>query len=549
MDRVSSLVVRRRRAVILLTALMCAVFGVLSLFVRVNYDMGDYLPAYTPTTQAMGLVQTRLPNLSLYVPGLSLREAAEEKQAIAGMPGVEGVLWLDDAMDIRSRPEATLDAAAVSRYYNEGPLYRLIIDEATQSATVQELRERYPDALMSGVAYGLAQIINVTMKEVSSLMLIVAPLCILILLAATRHWAEPLLFLLAIGAAIVLNEGSNIIFGSVSYITRACSALLQLAVSIDYAIFLLHSFDELRDTGMETHEAMRQAMRRAAPSIASSAMTTVFGFLALTLMDFRLGMDLGLVLAKGVLFSYLCVMFFLPACTVASVRLLDRTRHRSFLPDFRGFGRFVTRRMGPVALAVLLVLPVAFLAQRSTRFLYGTGGMHSEDSPVHTEKRAIEEVFGSGRMAMVLVPEGDRAREAGLARALRDLPRVASVISYSDAVSLSIPPEVLPPRATEAFYEGGYARLIVSLDTDEESDEAFEATRRLRETAAAYYPGEGHVIGETAVNEDLMSVITRDTLKVLLAGILSIGIVLLINFRNLTIPLILLVIIQGSIWL
>ncbi|HSK69728.1 MAG TPA: MMPL family transporter, partial [Candidatus Limnocylindria bacterium] len=179
----------------------------------------------------------------------------------------------------------------------------------------------------------------------------------------------------------------------------------------------------------------------------------------------------------------------------------------------------------------------------------GTGGMHSEDSPVHTEKRAIEEVFGSGRMAMVLVPEGDRAREAGLARALRDLPRVASVISYSDAVSLSIPPEVLPPRATEAFYEGGYARLIVSLDTDEESDEAFEATRRLRETAAAYYPGEGHVIGETAVNEDLMSVITRDTLKVLLAGILSIGIVLLINFRNLTIPLILLVIIQGSIWL
>ena len=549
MKRISEAVIRHRKLIMGLTILLCVISLFTMQLVQVNYDLGSYLPEDSSTAKALRLVTSPLPNLQLYLPGLSVSEALKEKAVISSLPGVLSVLWLDDVVDLRGRPFETVDPVVSGAYFNEGPRFHLTLAEERQSEGVLNISALYPNALMKGVAADSASVVNVTMNQVASIMYLVIPLCLLILVLATRHWVDPLFFLLTIGTAILLNEGTNVIFGSVSFITRACSAVLQLAVSIDYAIFFLHRFGQMREEGMEAMVAMKMAMRKSASVIASSAMTTVFGFLALTLMNFNLGRDMGFVLAKGVLLSYLSVIIILPAFAASGVGLIDRTAHRSLLPTFKGFGRVVVRFGTPLAIILLLILPAAFIAQRQNVFIYGSGGMHSPDSPRKMEQREIEDRFGREQMMLLMVPAGDRAREVRLSRGLRTIPEVRGVTSYVDTVSAAIPPDILPPGTAETFYQDGFARLILSVDTEDEGERPFELVRQIREIAATVYPEASHLLGETAVNEDLKRVITGDSLKVMLAGILSIGIILMISFRSISIPLILLLIIQGSIWL
>ena len=549
MKRLSEAVIAHRRLIIWMTVILCAVSFFAMQSVQVNYDLSVYLPEKAPTVAALGAIRTAVPNLQIYLPGLSAQESLDEKEKLANLNGVESILWLDDVVDLRDTPLEMIDPSVLNQYFQEGPLFQLTLKKELQSQTVPEIRELYPEGLLKGTAADNSQQVNVTMSQIASIMYYVVPLCLIILILATRHWVEPLLFLLVIGTAILLNEGSNIILGSVSYITRACSGILQLAVSIDYAIFLLHRFSEYRDEGMAPADAMKIAMRKASGAIAASATTTIFGFLALVLMDFTLGADMGIVLAKGVLLSYLSVIIVLPAVTVTCANLIDKTRHRSFIPSFKRFGRVVLRFGAPLAVILLLSLPLAFLTQKQNTFIYGSGGMHTADSPLRLESKEIENRFGKSRMLLLMVPEGDRAKERQLSDALEELPGIQSVISYARTVSAEIPPQVLPQAVSGQFYADGLARFILLSDREDEGPAAFAQVEQIRGLAAGYYPSESHLLGESAVNYDLMTFITGDNLKVLLAGILSIGMVLLVNFRSLSIPLILLIVIQGSIWL
>ncbi|NLE69432.1 MAG: MMPL family transporter, partial [Clostridiales bacterium] len=403
--------------------------------------------------------------------------------------------------------------------------------------------------LFMGPAADNEQVTNVSMSQVASIMYYVVPLCLIILILATRHYLEPLLFALVIGIAILLNEGSNYVLGSVSFITRACSAILQLAVSIDYAVFLLHRFSDFRDEGMEPVAAMKAAMRASASAITASAMTTIFGFLALLLMHFELGRDMGIVLAKGVLLSCLSVMIILPVLAVMMVKWIDKTRHRSFTPGFTGFGRLVMRRGAPLAVVLLLLLPLAFVLQQKNTFIYGSAGMHSPDSPIRQEADRIKERFGDEKLMLLLAPAGDRGKEAAFTKALEGVPGITGVLSYAGTVSPEIPPEVLPDSITGNFYDNGFARFILTTRLADEGPDTFRMIEDLRRLSHEHYPEDSHLLGEAAINYDLKAFITADRIKVLLAGMLSIGLVLLINFKNLSIPVILLLIIQGSIWL
>ncbi len=548
MRRLSEAVIWHRKAVIILTLVLC-VFSVFAMTtVKVNYNLSDYLPTSSPSRKALDKVTVEMPSLQLYLPGLSPQEALEEKQTLLKVPGVSDVMWLDNVMDIRNVPVETINPELLKQYFSDGPLYQLTIPEPEQAAAVAQLRETYPDALLKGTAADNAQQINVTMGQISSIMVFLLPLCLLILFLATRHWFEPVLFLLAIGTAILLNEGTNIIFGEISYITQACAAILQLAVSIDYAIFLLHRFHDFRDEGMDAVEAIKMAMVEASGTIASSALTTVFGFLALLLMQFRLGMDMGLVLAKGVLLSYLSVMVFLPAVAVSTVKIIDKTRHRNFIPSFKKFGRGVIRFGAPLALVILLILPLAYLMQGQNTFIYGSGGMHSPESPIRQESRALEARFSGDRMMLLTVPRGERDKEMALSAALKQVPGITSVMSYVDTVSEHVPPQMLSEAITSQFYQDGYSRFILQTDRPDESEDAFLMVEDLRSAVKPFYE-ESYLLGEAPVNYDLKTAISADNLTVLLAGVLSIGLVLLFNFKNLTIPLILLLIIEGSIWL
>ena len=549
MLKLSEWILRHRKAV-LLVALICCVVSVFAMQgVKINYNMADYLPASSPSTQALKLVEGGLPNMQVYVPDVTPQQALEVKQQLRDIPKVEGVLWLDDTVDLRATPWEVIPEKTREGYYADGgALYQVTVGYDDAAGVFQAVQALYPDAIYKGEAPNQARLQTVTMGEIASIMYYVVPIVILILLLSTSHWFEPLLFMLVIGVAIVINEGTNIIFGEISFVTQACSAVLQLAVSIDYAVFLLHRFAEYREAGMDAREAMKTAMQKAASAIAASAMTTVFGFLALLVMGFGLGRDMGLVLAKGVMLSYLSVVIVLPAAAMASIKLIDKTAHRRLLPSFEGFGRAVVRYGAPLAAIVLILLVPAYLGQTRNNFVYGSSGMHGPNSDAQREASRIDDIFGRSQMMMLMVPQGEPAKTAELSDEAKALPYVRSVISYAETVGVQIPPQVVPDSALSMLRGNGYDRLLLSVDSLDEGERAFSIVEEIRALAGRYYPEDFHLLGESVVNYDVRESITADNLKVLLFGVIAIGLILLITFRNLSIPLILLLIIEGAIW-
>ena len=219
MKKFSEAVIRHRKSILVITVLICVLSFYLMQFVTVNYNLASYLPKEAPSTKAMNAIDTVLPNLQVYLPGLSVQQAIQEKTALRELEGVSDVLWLDDVTDLRAQPFQMLDKDIVSVFYQDGPLYQVNVKPGAQSETVLKIEEMYPEALLDGEASDQAQMVNKTLKQVASIILYVVPLCLIILILATRHWVDPVLFLIAIGVAIVLNEGTNVFRSSVSFVT------------------------------------------------------------------------------------------------------------------------------------------------------------------------------------------------------------------------------------------------------------------------------------------------------------------------------------------
>lgn len=550
MRKFSRLVIRRRKLIMGLTVLLCVVSLIGMMKVSVNYDMASYLPDDSPTTAALNMVGADSPNIKIYVPDTPLTQAPVVKEKLLQSPHVLDVLWLDDVFDLRGIPEEMIPEATLSPWYHQGgALFQATIDPGNYVLGFNEVKALYPDSITAGNAANQARVISVSMKEVAKIIPFVLPIVLLILFISTRHWFEPVLFLSAIGVAILINEGTNYFIGSVSFVTRASSAVLQLAVSIDYAVFLLHRFGEYREKGMGIEDAMVEAMVQSASSIAASAMTTVFGFLALMLMDFKIGQDMGSVLAKGVFISYLSVIIFLPAMAITFHKTIDRTAHRSFMPSFGRFSRIVVRYAAPLAVLLLVLLVPTYMGQGANTFMYGSSGMHAEASPVRQEALKIDEMFGRSQQMMLMVPQGDLARVKALGAEIEKVPDVTAVISYANSVGLGIPPEVLPGESLKQLRDKGYDRLIIAADTPEEGEQAFRVVESIRALTEEFYGKDYYFAGENVANYDMRDTIVGDSGKVLWGSILSIGLVLLLTFRSLTIPLVLLLVIEGAIWI
>jgi len=522
--------------------------------VKVNYKLSDYLPVDAPSTVALRALEDSfeegVPNLSVYVKDIDIPQALALKARLAECPGVQDVLWLDDVVDIY-KPLEMADAASVEAWYKDGgALFAVTMSEDNIVANIQAVKELIGEGgIMAGEALNRAITTTSATAEVTRIVAFIVPLVLFILLVTSSSWYEPVLFMAAIGVAIVINEGTNIFLGEVSFVTRSVAAVMQLAVSMDYAVFLLHRFARFRGEGMDIREAMSEAMVRSFSSIAASCVTTVIGFAVLALMRFRIGPDMGIVLAKGVALSFFSVMVFLPALTMATAKFIDRTRHASLLPSFEGFGKLVVRICIPLAvIAVLLIVP-GYLGQKNSEFIYGSSGINSADSQARKDADAISDVFGKSVQMVLLVPGDDIVRENRLGEALEEVEAVTSVVSYANMVGAPMPSEFLAPDQLARFRSGDYSRLILYVNTSEEGEDAFSAVDEIRATAEVYYPGAYHLVGVSAVNHDLKDTIVKDNQTVTVAVIVAIGITLLVTFRSLSIPLILLLAIQGATWI
>ena len=311
---------------------------------------------------------------------MSLQEALDYKAKLNSIDGVSDVLWLDDVIDLKE-PLAMADSETVASYYKDGTaLISFTIrngDEVTITDKIYTLIGE--QNALSGNAVDRAAMQQLTGNETGNAALIFVPVIILILLLATGSWLEPILYLGAIGISVLINMGTNLIFGQISFMTNAVSPILQLAVSLDYAIFLLQSFEDYRKQTDDVGEAMRLAMKRAFSSIAASAATTLFGFLALVFMKFQIGSDLGITLVKGIVLSFISVMVFLPALTLVTYKWIDKTRHKRILPEFRHIGKVVSKVRIPALILVALLIVPSFLAQGKNNFTYGTSTLSAQN--------------------------------------------------------------------------------------------------------------------------------------------------------------------------
>ncbi len=520
--------------------------------VSVNYNMADYLPDDAPSIEAVELMEQEfdepVPNARVMIQDVTVTEALQMKQNLEEIEGISAVTWLDDVMDL-TVPLEMADQDMLSSYYQDGAaLISVTIEEEQEVAVTNEIYDLIgEDGTITGEAVTTAVSQTMAGDESMYAALLLVPIIIIILILSTNSWVEPVLFLTAIGVSILINLGSNIFLGEVSFITQSVAPILQLAVSLDYAIFLLHSFSDYRKQVSDPTEAMKLAMKRSFPAIIASASTTFFGFMALTFMDFGIGSDLGINLVKGILLSFISVIIFLPALTLMFYKWIDKTQHRQFIPDFKNVGSKVMKLRIPSLLIVMLLIVPAFLAQSNTTFIYGAGEF-PEDTRAGQDVVKTEEVFGKEMPMVLLVPEEDRGTEEALVQELEGLPNVVSVMSYVNVVGAAVPPEYLDEAVTEQFYSGNYARITIFAQTDAEGEAAFSLIEQVKETADQYYD-DTHLLGESVSLYDIREIVQEDNTFVNIMTVVTVGLVLLITFRSLSIPVVLLLAIQASVWI
>lgn len=407
-------VVNHRKLVITLFTIVFIICAISQKFVKVDYDMNDYLPEDSASTVALDVMDEEfgggVPNARVMIENVTIPEALEYKEELKTVDGVQEVTWLDDVNSV-DIPLEMMDEDTVETYYKDGnALFSVTIEEEKVTTAVSDIREIIGDEnAMTGSAVSTAVATESTISEIAKIAVVAVVFVILVLILTTDSWFEPVIVMAGLGVAIVINSGSNLIFGEISFVTNAAGTILQLAVSLDYSVFLIHRFTEYRKEKEDVKEAMVDALSMSTSSILSSGLTTVIGFLALCLMQFQIGPDLGRALAKGIAISLITVFTFVPCLVLSTYQWLDKLQHRSFVPSFRGFGKFVQKVMLPVVVIFVLTIVPSFLASNANSFYYGASKIFNEKTQTGADTAKIESIFGKSDTYVLMVPKEDKA--------------------------------------------------------------------------------------------------------------------------------------------
>lgn len=546
--------VNHRKTMVMIFTMVFVVCLLLGNLVEVNYDINDYLPESSPSTVSLELMQEEfdggIPNARIMISDVTIPEALEYKEKLEAVDGVTAVTWLDDVVSIFV-PLSTLDTDTLETYYKDNnALFTVTIEEDRRIEAVSSIRELIgEDNAMTGSAVSTAISTTETVLEINKISIFTVLFVLVVLVMTTNSWMEPLIVLIGLGLAIVINNGTNLIFGEISFVTNAAGSILQLAVSLDYSVFLLHRFEECRQENPDVKAAMTEALCKSTSSILSSGLTTVIGFLALVLMQFRLGPDLGLALAKGVAISLITVFVFMPSFILLTYKWLDKTRHKELLPKFDLFGKIVKKVTIPmVCIFVILIIP-AYLASNANDYYYGSSNIFGSETQLGSDTALIESVFGKSDTYVLMVPVGDTATETELSQELNSLPQVTSIISYVDLAGAEIPLEYLDENTLSQLISKNYSRMVLSVDVPYEGEETFALVEQVRNIAQKYYSDTYYLAGEGVSTYDLMETVTDDMVKVNFMAIAAVFIVLLLSLRSISLPIVLVLSIETAIWI
>lgn len=547
-------VVNHRKLVIAVYAVLFIICAVCKTQISVDYDMNDYLPESSASTVALNLMDKEfdgdVPNARVMVKDVTIPEALEYKEKISNVEGVTDVTWLDDAVSV-DVPLETQDIDTIENYYKGGnALFSVTIEKEKRVDAVSNIRKIIgDDNAMTGSAVSTAAATTSTVSEIGKISVIAVLFVILVLILTTDSWFESVVVMIGLGVALIINAGSNLIFGEISFVTNAAGMILQLAVSMDYSVFLIHRFTECRKQNSDPKEAMVDALTMSTSSILSSGLTTVIGFLALCLMRFLIGPDLGRALAKGIAISLITVFTFMPCLILSTYKWLDKLEHRPFVPSFNGFGCVVQKVTASVLIIFVLAIVPSFLASNANSFYYGASHIFNEKTQTGADTAQIEDIFGKSDTYVLMLPKDDKVQQKALSDALHEIPQVTGIISYVDTVGMEIPESYLDEETYSKLCSDRYTRMVLSVEADYEGDETFDLVETIRDTAEEYYPGEWYLAGEGVSTYDLMDTVTQDMMKVNLVAIGAVFLVLLLTMRSIVLPVILVLAIETAIWI
>ncbi|MDU4937712.1 MAG: efflux RND transporter permease subunit [Clostridium sp.] len=554
MKKIYEYIVNHPKLILSVFMILFVICSLCKPFVSVNYDMNDYLPTDTASTIALDKMNEEftggIPNARIMLNNVSVPEVLVYKEKIQNVDGVSDVTWLDNVTNI-AQPLEIMDTETVETYYKDGnALLTVTIEDDKSMQAVDDIREIIGNGnAMTGSAVSTATATESTVSEISKIAVIAVIFVLIVLCFTTTSWVEPIIILVGLGVAVMLNAGSNLIFGEISFVTNAAGSILQIAVSLDYSVFLIHRFEECRKEESDVKRAMINALYMSTSSILSSGLTTVIGFLALCLMQFEIGPDLGLALAKGIIISLLSVFIFMPVLILYTYKWLDKTHHRSFMPSFKGFGKAVYRIMIPMLLLFVILIVPSYLASNSNNFYYGSSHIFGTETQLGADTEEIEQVFGKSDTYVLIVPKDDLSIQKKLSDELNQIPKVTNIISYVDTVGAEIPEQYLDIETLSKLNSEDYTRMVISVKVDYEGEETFALVDDIRNIASKYYDSNWYLAGQGVSTKDLMDTVTSDMIAVNLLAIGAVFLVLLITMKSLILPTILVLSIETAIWI
>ncbi len=551
MKKITKILIKKNKIVILIFSVITIVMAIMALGVKINFSLSKYLPNNSNSVISMNEMAKEyvepIPNLRVMLKNVTVKEVLEYKNKLINLPEVKLVIWLDK-FENTSKPIELMDKNLLNKYYKDG---NALLQVSVKSNNSKESLDKIKSLLKFDTSYdgelvseSAAQ--NSTKDEISKITLFVLPASLLILLLAVKSWFEPIIIMIAIGVAIIINMGTNIFLREVSFITQAVSGILQFAVSLDYGVFLLHEFKHQKTLVKDADIALEDAVVKSSSAVISSALTTIFGFIVLVFMKFGIGIDLGLVLAKGVIFSLISVIFLLPALIKLFSKLIDKTQHRDFLPNFKGLSKFVLN-LKWIIIFIILIVPIAFVGQQKNDFTYGMGE-YREDSIEGKDQKSIEKYFGKDVPIVLLVPNGEISKELKMIDELKELKLIKNVQSYTEYVGNAIPLKIPPEVQIKSLISKNYSRIILNTTSENEGEKAFNLIDKIKKIANKYYSNY-EILGKSVVLQDMSKIIKKDNSLVNLLAIVSVAMVILINFKSLILPIILVFTIEASIWI
>ncbi|HJC47840.1 MAG TPA: MMPL family transporter [Candidatus Lachnoclostridium pullistercoris] len=552
-------IIRKNRAIEKVFLLAVLISAVMAPFVEVNYDLTEYLPDTVQSRQGLNIMEDTFgyPGTArVMIKDVTLYEAKAYKDRLEKVDGVDQILWLDTGTNVFSG-EGFIDYNSIDEYYKDNcAVMDVTFEEGDTSKktsrAIDEMKEITGDkGYYVGMAVQDKSVAKNVQQEMQTILVIGVAMIFLVLCVTTNSWVEPFLYLTVMGVAVVINKGTNIFLGEISFLTDSVSAVLQLAVSMDYSIFLIHAFTRYKKAGMEQTEALRSAINEALNSIFASSLTTIVGFLVLVFMRFSIGFDMGIVLAKGIVCSLLTVVLFMPAMILRLAKWMDKTAHRPFMPEFDRASRGIFR-MRYVVLAVVAVLTLpAYTAQGMNSYMYGNDAVGAgEGTEVYADEQEIDKIFGRSNMMMALVPSGDNVKEREFADEISDLPYTRSVLSLSQTLPEGVPESFLPESLTGLLHdESGWSRILIYVRSKGESEKAFQYSDEIQSIMKEYYPEESYLVGATPSTQDIKSTITEDYSRVNTMSLIGVFLVVMFSFRSVLIPVIAMIPIEVAIFI